>query len=269
MTNTNPEAIRSLVTDVHAAVRRINGVQAGTPLANVQAAFEDHVGPDWRRDLAQTLPAMAHTYQCVEMGWWLLHELAPGTPCNPPSLADDENTGPALPVRGDVVVVDGDGRWRIGSRRDHENAGNPRWIATPLDGGPDREITLQEITGYEDAGADSLRAVVAGAGVRVEGPDGQRWFLSEFDLGGARALVNTGQAEPHHVAAVRAWDAQHPEPEAPDDAVARILNAAMNWENALRAESQPSGGLQAIERRLTAEDILRCEISAYMPLVAK
>jgi len=151
MTNTNPEAIRHLVTDVHAAVRRINGVQAGTPLANVQAAFEDHVGPDWRRDLGQTLPAMAHTYQCVEMGWWLLHELEPGTPCTPPSLPDAETREPS--------------------------------------------------------------------------------------------------------------DANH--------AVARVLNAAMNWENAMRAESTRGGGLQAIQARLIAEDALRGEISAYMPLVAK
>lgn len=211
MTNSNPEAIKDLVTDVHAAVRRINGVQAGTPLASVQAAFEDHIGTDWRRDLAQTLPAMAHTYQCVEMGWWLLHELAPGTPCTPPALPDTE---------------------------------------------PD---------------TTNLRATVvtppaAPHGVEVEGPDGQTWFLSEFDLGGARALVNTGQAEAYHVAAVQAWDAQHVDS---GDAVARVLNAAMNWENAMRAESHRSGGLQAIQARLIAEDALRTEISAYMPIVAK
>lgn len=204
MTNSNPEAIKHLVTDVHAAVRRINGVQAGTPLGNVQAAFEDHIGTDWRRDLAQTLPAMAHTYQCVEMGWWLLHELAPGTPCTPPTLPDAE---------------------------------------------PD---------------TTGLRAEISGTGVRVEGPDGQQWFLSEFDLGGARALVNTGQAEAHHVVAVRAWDDADA-----NNVVARILNAAMNWENAMRAESHRSGGLQAIQARLIAEDVLRSEISAYMPIVAK
>lgn len=206
MTNTNPEAIRAIVTDVHAAVRRINGVQAGTPLANVQDAFQDHIGPDWRRDLPQTLPAMAHTYQCVEMGWWLLHEFAPGTPCNPPALPDDENTGPALPVRGDVVVVDGDTQMRIVSRRDA--GAEPRWLAAPLDGSPAREITLQEITGYQD-----------------ETPE-------------------------------------------PDDAVARILNAAINWEIAIRANNA-TGAMTSNAQRLTAEDILRCEVSAYLPLVTK
>lgn len=54
-------------------------------------------------------------------------------------------------------------------------------------------------------------------GVQVEGPDGQTWFLSQFELGGARALVNTGQAEPYHVAAVRAWDDQYADSDAPNN----------------------------------------------------
>lgn len=268
MTNTNPEAIRAIVTDVHTAVRNIHGVQHGDPLRKVQDAFSGHVGPDWRRELAQTLPAMAHTYQCVEMGWWLLHELEPGTPCTPPSLPDAEAREPGLPSMDDVLLLKDGTEARVLRRRYDDNdapsiAG--KWQVTGPEGA--RVVGLDEIASFKHApNTSGLRAVVSGTGVRVEGPDGHQWFLSEFDLGGARALVNTGQAEAHHVVAVRAWDEQHAEN---THAVARILNAAMNWEDALRAEAQPSGGLQAIERRLTAEDILRCEISAYMPLVAK
>lgn len=266
MTNTDPEAIKHLVTDVHAAVRRINGVQAGTPLGNVQAAFEDHIGTDWRRDLAQTLPAMAHTYQCVEMGWWLLHELEPGTPCTPPTLPDDEPREPGLPSLDDVLLLKDGTEARVLRRRYDENdapsiAG--KWQVTGPEGA--RVVGLDEIASFKHApNTSGLHAEVTGTGVRVEGPDGQQWFLSPFDLGGARALVNTGQAEAHHVVAVRAWD--HAEN---NHSVARILNAAMNWENAMRAEAKPSGGLQAIQARLIAEDVLRAEISAYMPIVAK
>lgn len=52
----------------------------------------------------------------------------------------------------------------------------------------------------------------------------------------------------------------------PDDAVARILNAAMNWENAIRGHD---AGNVSHAQWMTTEQILREAVSEYMPLVAK
>lgn len=113
---------------------------------------------------------------------------------------------------------------------------------------------------------DSLHARVvtppeAPHGVEVEGPDGQTWFLSQFELGGARALVNTGQAEPYHVAAVQAWDTQCAADQASDvdHAAALVLNAALDWERACERGF--------ITEHMAAADELHKAIRAYMPLV--
>lgn len=200
MTTTKPDAVKALVTDVHAAVRHIHGVQGGSPLAKVQTAFQDHVGADWRRDLPEVVPTLAHTYQCVEMGWWLLHELDPDTPCVPRSVQVEPMTT-ALPVLDDVVSLKDGTTARILQRYDDHAAPAIRnkWQATGPEGA--RVISLDDITGY-------------------------------------------------------------PEHDDPNHAVARVLNAAMNWENAARTAP-------ASIEHMAAADALHAAVRAYLPLVAK
>lgn len=100
MTTTKPGALAALLTDIHTAVRNIHGAQQfpPDPLRNVQDAFERHIGADWRRlPLQDVLPEVEHTPKCIEMGWWLLHNVAADGPCEPGVAAPDAGN-PELPV---------------------------------------------------------------------------------------------------------------------------------------------------------------------------
>lgn len=92
-------------------------------------------------------PEQNHTQQCLDMGWWILHELDPGTPCGERSDPDDP-TALALPVIGDELQLRDGTTARVLQRYDNLTARTlfempQAWQVTGPDGA--RVIGLQDI----------------------------------------------------------------------------------------------------------------------------
>lgn len=87
---------------------------------------------------------MNHTYQCVERGWWILHELDPGTPCGE-RFDPADPTALALPVIGDELQLRDGSTARVLHRYDAGAAPEIRnqWQVTGPFGA--RVIGLQDI----------------------------------------------------------------------------------------------------------------------------
>lgn len=152
-------------------------------------------------------PEQNHTRECLDMGWWLLHD--PGTSCDERSDPDDPQA-PALPVLDDELRLTDGTTARVLQRYD---------------------ATLSRIM----TGTDLAWQVTGPTGARV---------ISQDDVAG--------------YVADEASDVEH--------AAALVINAAINWENAIN-RLEHDGSMIASADAIRARNELRETVRAYLPLV--